>query len=149
FELARSHHDDSAELAASLGYTAHRLGLDADAFYWLRRALALDPSYAEARIYLGNILYDRGDNAPALYHLARLQPEDHFDDLGVWRTIELLKVARGIADDDDAELRPWFLRLAELGSEATAEDQLFGEIESLQADGSRLDPNQLELFATL
>ncbi|HRP07912.1 MAG TPA: tetratricopeptide repeat protein [Gemmatimonadales bacterium] len=149
FELARSHHDESAELAASLGYTAHRLGLDADAFYWLRRALALDPGYVEARVYLGNILYDRGDNAPALHHFARLEPEDHFDDLGVWRTIELLKAARGLADDDHPDLRPWFLRLAELGSESTMEDQLFGEIESLQGDGTRLDPHQLELFATL
>lgn len=148
FELARRHHGESAELAASLGYTAHRLGLDADVFYWLRRALALDDSYPEPRVYLANILYDRSENAAALFHFARLRPEDHFDDLGVWRTIELLKAARGIADDHH-ELRPWFARLAELGGEASPEDQLFGEVEALQADGGILDPHQLELFGTL
>ncbi len=148
FEVAQQHHADSAELAASMGYTAHRLGLDADAFYWLRRSLALEPCWAEPRIYLANILYDRNENAAALHHFLRLTPADHHDDLGVWRSIELLKAARGIPDEHD-DLRPWFQRLAELGGELTAEDQLFGEVESLQGDGTRLDPNQLELFGTL
>ena len=148
FELARAHHAESAELAASLGYTAHRLGLEADAFYWLRRALSLDDSFTEARIYLANILYDRSENGAALHHFARLRPEDHFDDLGVWRTIELLKVARGVGDDH-AELRPWLQRLSELGGDATPEDLLLAEVESMQGDGTRLDPNQLELFGTL
>ncbi len=148
FGLAHQHHPDSGEVAASLGYTAHRLGLDADAFYWLRRALALDDSYTEPRVYLANILYDRNENAAALFHFARLGPDDHLDDLGVWRTIELLKAARGIGDEH-SDLRPWFSRLAELGGEASPEDQVFGEIESLQGDGTRLDPNQLELFGTL
>jgi tetratricopeptide (TPR) repeat protein len=148
FELARTHHAESSEVAASLGYTAHRLGLDADAFYWLRRALALDSDYPEPRVYLANILYDRGENGAALHHFSRLRPEEHFDDLGLWRTIELLKLARDMADED-AELRPWFARLAELGEEASPEDLLLAEIESLQPDGSRQDPNQLELFGTL
>ncbi|HPF60615.1 MAG TPA: tetratricopeptide repeat protein [Gemmatimonadales bacterium] len=148
FELARAHHGESAELAASLGYTAHRLGLEADAFYWLRRAIALDEGYPEPRIYLANILYDRGENGAALHHFARLRPEDHFDDLGIWRTIELLKVARGL-EDEHAELLPWLARLAELGGEPSPEEMLLGEIEGLLPDGSRLDPNQLELFGTL
>jgi tetratricopeptide (TPR) repeat protein len=148
FELARAHHAESAELAASLGYTAHRLGLEADAFYWLRRALALDDGYAEARVYLANILYDRGENGAALHHFARLRPDDHFDDLGVWRTIELLKVARAVGDDH-LELRPWLARLADLGGDASPEDLILAEVESLQPDGTRLDPNQLELFGTL
>ncbi len=148
FELARTHHAESAEVAASLGYTAHRLGLDSDAFYWLRRALALDADYPEPRIYLANILYDRGENGAALHHFTRLRPEVHFDDLGLWRTIELLKLARDVGDDDD-ELRPWFSRLAELGEEASPEDLILAEIESLQPDGTRQDPNQLELFGTL
>lgn len=148
FELARVHHGESAELAASLGYTAHRLGLEPDAFYWLRRALALDDGYTEARIYLANVLYDRGENGAALHHFARLRPEDHFDDLGVWRTIELLKAARDVGDDHP-DLLPWLARLAELGTDASPEDVLLAEIESLQPDGTRLDPNQLELFGTL
>lgn len=148
FDLARTHHGDSAELAASLGYTAHRLGLEADAFYWLRRALALDDGYTDPRIYLANILYDRNENGAALFHFARLQPEDHFDDLGVWRTIELLKAARGVGDDDP-ELAPWFARLADLGGETSPEDHLLAEVESLLPDGTRLDPQQLELFGQL
>ena len=148
FELSHEHHPASAEVAASLGYTAHRLGMDADAFYWLRRALELEPGYPEPRIYLANILYDRGEIPAALLHFARVKPDDHFDDLGVWRTIELLKTARGAADNDP-EIRPWLARLAELGRDAEPEDMLLAEIESLQPDGSSRDPNQLELFGTL
>lgn len=148
FERARAHHSESPEVAASLGYTAHRLGLDADAFYWLRRALELEPDYPEPRIYLANILYDRGETAAALHHFAKTRPDDHFDDLGVWRTVELLKAARG-AGDDDPDVQLWLARLAELGGEASAEDMLLAEIEGLQPDGTPRDPNQLELFGTL
>jgi hypothetical protein len=37
----------------------HRLGNDEAAIATLRRALQLDDDFAEARIYLGNIHYDR------------------------------------------------------------------------------------------
>ncbi|MGH7584229.1 MAG: tetratricopeptide repeat protein [Gemmatimonadales bacterium] len=148
FELGYAFHADSAEVAASLGYTSHRLGMDADAFYWLRRALELDADFAEPRIYLGNILYDRGETAAAMLHFARVRPEDHFDDLGVWRTIELLKNTHGLADDDP-RIRPWLARLADLGRDADTEDLLLAEIESRQPDGSSRDPHQLELFGTL
>ncbi len=84
----------------------------------------------------------------ALLHFARVKPEDHFDDLGVWRTIELLKSARD-SDDNDPEIQPWLARLAELGRDADAEEMMLAEIESLQPDGSSRDPNQLELFGTL
>jgi len=148
FERAHTHHADSPEIAASLGYTAHRLGLDADAFYWLRRALELEPEYPEPRIYLANVLYDRGETAPALNHFARTKPEDHVDDLGIWRTIELLKLARNVGDDDP-DVQLWLARLADLGGEASPEDLLLAEIESMQPDGTPRDPNQLELFGTL
>src|SRR5258708_23373874 len=36
-----------------------------------RRALELDPSLGEARIYLANLLYDRGEYEAALFHLDR------------------------------------------------------------------------------
>lgn len=148
FERAQVHHARSPELAASLGYTAHRLGMDADAFYWLRRALALESEYTEPRIYLANILYDRGETAAALKHFSRTRPDDHFDDLGIWRMIELLKGAGGLRDEAP-ELQEWLARLAELGEEASPEDQLLAEIEGLQPDGTPRDPNQLELFGTL
>jgi tetratricopeptide (TPR) repeat protein len=148
FEISREHHPASAEVAASLGYTAHRLGMDADAFYWLRRALEFEPEYAEPRIYLANILYDRGEIPAALLHFARARPDDHYDDLGVWRTIELLKSARRCGDNDP-ELQPWLARLAEIGRDTDVEDVVLAEIESLQPDGSSRDPQQLELFGTL
>lgn len=148
FERARHHHPDSPEVAASLGYTAHRLNLEADAFYWLRRALEIWPGYSEPRIYLANILYDRNESAAALHHFLHLSPEEHVDDLGIWRTIELLKAARELRDDAP-DLRPWLARLAELGEEASAEDVLLAEIESRQPDGTPRDPHQLELFGTL
>ncbi len=148
FETGQRAHPGSPEFAANMGYTAHRLGMDADAFYWLRRSLAIAPDYSEPRIYLANILYDRGDNGPALHHFARLDPIDHFDELGLWRTIELIKAARDV-DDDASELLPWFNRLSELADGETPEDALIGEIESLLPDGTRLDPSQLELFGTL
>ncbi len=148
FEHAREHHSGSPEVAASLGYTAHRLGMDADAYYWLRRALEIEPAYPEPRIYLANILYDRGEFAAAFLHFARVEPEDHFDDLGIWRTIELLKTARDVGDDDP-EVQPWLARLAELGEEVHPDDAMLGEIETRHSDGTPRDPNQLELFGTL
>jgi Flp pilus assembly protein TadD len=148
FERVHQHHPDSPEVAASLGYTAHRLGMDADALFWLRRALELEPAFSEPRIYLANILYDRGEVTAAMLHFARTTPEDHFDDLGIWRVIELLKTARQVGDEDP-EVGEWLARLAELGSESSPEDILLAEIEGMQPDGTPRDPSQLELFGTL
>src|SRR5436309_3394027 len=91
FEVALTAHPDSAEAAACVGYAAHRLSDEADALYWLRRALELDADQGEARIYLANLLYDRGEYEAALFHLERTEPEDHFDGLAIWRLIELKK----------------------------------------------------------
>lgn len=148
FERVHHHHPESPEIAASLGYTSHRLGMDADALYWLRRSLELEAGFAESRIYLANILYDRGEISAAMLHFARTMPEDHVDDLGIWRVIELLKTARG-ASDDDPEIREWLARLAELDRDSSPEDALLDEIEGLQPDGTPRDPTQLELFGTL
>ncbi len=147
FELAATAHPDSADAAACLGYTAHRLGRDGDAFYWLRRALELDTGYADARIYLGNVLYDRGESEAALYHYDRTAPDDHFDELGLWHVIELRKAAYRLADDDP-ELVPWYERLAALAGDPDAVDELLAELEARQEDGGR-DPTQLELFGAM
>src|SRR6185295_16216013 len=112
FDLAASAHPESPDAAACLGYASHRLGNDAGSLYWLRRALELDASYAEARIYLANLLYDRGETEAALHHLERTQPEDHFDELGIWRHIELKKTIYRLPDEDP-ELAPWLTRLGE------------------------------------
>ncbi len=148
FELAATAHPDSSDAAACLGYAAHRLGRDGDALYWLRRSLELEPTSSEARIYIGNMLYDRGETEAALYHFERTEPMDHFDELGLWRAIELKKSVYRLADDDP-ELSPWYERLGEVAGDPDPVDELLAEVESLQPDGTVKDPRQLELFGTM
>jgi len=148
FELAQAAEPACAEAVACLGYVTHRLGRDGGAFYWLRRTLAIDPQYAEARVYLANMLYDRGESAAALAHFEKTNPPDHFDELGLWRTIELKRTLYRLADDDP-ELAPWLARLGELLPEPDPTEDLLAEIEAQQTDGTIRDPKQLELFGSL
>src|SRR6476619_2379126 len=148
FEQAVAAHPESPDAAACLCYASHRLGNDAGSLYWLRRALEIDAGYSEARIYLANLLYDRGESEAALHHLERTQPEDHYDELGIWRHIELKKSIYRLPDEDP-ELAPWLARLAEVAGEPDAIDMLLSEVEAQQADGGVRDPHQLELFGTL
>jgi Tfp pilus assembly protein PilF len=69
FEAGVQNAPESAEAVSCVGYTQHRMGDDEGAIATLRTALQLDGDHTEARIYLGNILYDRGDYEAALYHL--------------------------------------------------------------------------------
>jgi Flp pilus assembly protein TadD len=140
---------DSSEAVALLGYVQHRAGQEDDAVASLRRALQLDGENAEARIYLANILYDRGDYEAALYHLDRTTPEEHWDELGIWRLVELKKTIYRLADDDP-ELKPWDERLAELAEPTDDLDEMLGEIEQRFNDELNDTPqNQLELFGAL
>ena len=115
---------------------------------WLRRALEIEPGYSEARIYLANMLYDRGETEAALHHLERTQPEDHYDELGIWRHIELKKTVYRLPDEDP-ELAPWLIGSARSPASRTPIDMLLAEVEAQQPDGSVRDPHQLELFGTL
>ena len=148
FELAETAEPECAEVAACLGYVSHRLGWDGAAFFWLRRTLAIDPQYAEARAYLANMLYDRGESVAALAHFEKTEPQDHFDELGIYRTIELKKTIYRLAEDD-LELAPWLARLNELSPEPDPVEDLLAEIEAQQPDGTVRDPNQLELVGAL
>lgn len=148
FEYAIQAQPDSADAAACAGYAAHRLGREANALYWLRRALETDPDFTEARIYLANLLYDRGESEAALHHLERTSPEDHYDELGLWRYIELRKAAYRLPDDDP-ELQPWLHRLGEVAAEPDPVDLLLAEVEAQQPDGTIRDPSQLELFGAM
>jgi tetratricopeptide (TPR) repeat protein len=150
FEIAVQQAPDSAEGVACVGYALHRLGDDDGAITTLRRALQLDNDHVEARIYLANVLYDRGEFEAALYHLDRSTPEDHWDELGIWRLVELKKSIYRLADDDP-ELKPWEARLQELAGEPDAIDEMLAEIEQA-ADDAADDPevrSQLELFGAL
>lgn len=148
FEFAVTAHPESPDAAACLGYAYHRLGNDSGALFWLRRALELEPEFTEARIYLSNMLYDRGETEAALHHLEKTRPEEHYDELGIWRHIELKKTVYRLADEDP-ELQPWLQRLGEVAGEPDPVDLLLAEVEAQQPDGSVRDPHQLELFGTL
>lgn len=148
FEIALTAHPESADAAACVGYAAHRLTDEGGALHWLRRALELDPAHAEARIYLANLLYDRGEYEAALFHLERTEPDDHVDALAIWRLVELKKSVYRLPDDDP-EIAPWNRRLVELADEADADDFVLAEIEAMGPDGQIRDPSQLELFGTL
>jgi tetratricopeptide (TPR) repeat protein len=148
FEGALRAHPDSAEAAACVGYAAHRLADEGGSLHWLRRALELDPSLAEARVYLANLLYDRGEYEAALFHLERTGPEEHYDALAIWRLVELKKSVYRLPDEDP-ELVPWHERLNELAGDAAPEDLLLAEIEAMMPDGQIRDPRQIELFGTL
>ncbi len=148
FEGALRAHPDSADAAACVGYAAHRLADEGGSLHWLRRALELDPSLGEARIYLANLLYDRGEYEAALFHLERTGPEEHYDALAIWRLVELKKSVYRLPDDDP-ELVPWNDRLDELAADAAPEDLLLSEIGAMTPDGQIRDPRQIELFGTL
>jgi tetratricopeptide (TPR) repeat protein len=148
FEVARAAHPDSAEAAACQGYAVHRLGDEREALACLRRALELDPAHGEARIYLANLLYDRGEYEAALFNLERTTPEEHFDALGIWRLLELKQSVHRLPDGDP-EFLPWRQRLQDLMADTLLEDRLLAELEATGPDGQVRDPRQLELFGTL
>ena len=148
FDLAAQAHPDSADASAAQGYSAHRLGRDADAMYWLRRALAIEPTHVEARIYLANMLYERGESDAALHHFERTRMDDHYDELGIWRVIELKRTLYRLPESDP-EITPWLERLEELAGDPDPVDMLLAEVEAQQPDGTVRDPHQLELFGTL
>ena len=149
FEIAAQQTPDAAEAISCIGYAEHRLGNDDSAIATLRRALQMDPDHTEARIYLGNIFYDRGDYEAALYHLDRSTPEDHWDELGIWRLIELKKMIYRLRDTDP-ELRPWEDRLRDLSGELDDIDEMLAEIEAKAMDSVQSEAKgQLELFGAL
>jgi Tfp pilus assembly protein PilF len=153
FEVAVEQAPEAAEGVACVGYVLHRLGDDDSAVKQLRRALQLDGEHTEARIYLANILYDRGEFEAALYHFERTSPDDHWDELGLWRLIELKRSTYKL-DDDDPELRPWDERLTELSSGVDEVDELLMELEPARHDAAlereaEVARGQLELFGTL
>lgn len=139
----------SAEAVALLGYIQHRLNEDDAAIRTLRHALQLDDEHVEARIYLANVLYDRGDYEGALQHMDRTAPEEHWDELGIWRLIELKKSVYRLPEGDP-ELKPWEERLVELGQELDPIDEMLGEIEQRFNEELSNEPrSQLELFGAL
>jgi len=104
---------NSADLAAGLGYTLHRNEDENGALRELRRALRLDPSHHEARVYLAHLLYDRGEWAASLREFEAVPVSEHYDILAVARMIELRRALTG-NDGDSAEVKVYEERLEEL-----------------------------------
>ena len=152
FETAVQQAPDSAEAVACVGYAQHRLGDDEGAIASLRRSLQLDNDHAEARIYLANILYDQSEYEAALYHFERTDPEDHWDELGIWRLVELKRSLYRL-DENDPELKPWDERLSELASDMDDVDTMLMELEPQAGANGAPDAEtargQLELFGSL
>jgi tetratricopeptide (TPR) repeat protein len=145
FELALVSQPESAEATACLGYAAHRLGDDQTSARWLRRALELEPQDSEARVYLGNVLYDRGDFDGALEHYDQTHPQDHFEELALWRYVALKKSMYRL-EANDPEMSSWVDRLRELASAMSEDDRMLAEVEATLPDGTFLDPHQLDFF---
>ena len=122
-------HAGSAEAAAAYGYTLHRLDEETAARRQLRRALHLDSEYHEARIYLGHLLYDRGDWVGAAREFERVSPSDHWDTLAIWRLIELKRALEGL-QPGAAELAVWERRLEEVEGREDPIDLLLAEVEA-------------------
>jgi len=152
FETAVQQVPDSAEAVACVGYAEHRLGDDDASIGSLRRSLQLDGEHAEARIYLANILYDQSEFEAALYHFERTKPEDHWDELGIWRLIELKRSLYRL-EENDPELKPWDERLSELGSDVDEVDAMLMELDGRTggdtAPAAEAARGQLELFGSL
>ncbi|HUF50091.1 MAG TPA: tetratricopeptide repeat protein [Longimicrobiales bacterium] len=129
FAEAVEQHPNSAEAAAAYGYTLHRLDEETSARRQLRRALHLDSEYHEARIYLGHLLYDRGDWVGAAREFGRVSPAEHWDTLALWRLIELKRALEGL-EPGAAELTVWERRLEEVEEGEDPLDELLAEIET-------------------
>lgn len=149
FDVAVQQTPENAEAVAMVGYAQHRLGEEAAAVETLRKALQLDPEHSEARIYLGNLLYDQGEYEAALFQLDRTKPEDHWDELGIWRLLELKKSHLRMRDDDPS-LKIWEERLVELTPPSDPLEEMLAEIEQRAADQEQEEArSQLELFGAL
>lgn len=122
-------HPNSAEAAAAYGYTLHRLEEETAARRQLRRALHLDGEYHEARIYLGHLLYDRGDWVGAAREFERVSPAEHWDTLAIWRLIELKRALEGLQPGAQ-ELSVWERRLEEVEGLEDPIDELLAELEA-------------------
>ncbi|MBR9990842.1 MAG: tetratricopeptide repeat protein [Gemmatimonadetes bacterium] len=122
-------HAGSAEAAAAYGYTLHRLDEETAARRQLRRALHLDAEYHEARIYLGHLLYDRGDWVGAAREFERVSPTEHWDTLAIWRLVELKRALEGL-EPGAPELEVWERRLEDVEGQEDAIDMLLAEVEA-------------------
>lgn len=134
------------EARAELGYALYQLGREEEAVAALEEALEEDPELHEARAFLGNLLYDRGDYEAALDRFLEVPPGEVWDPLAVWRAVELLRGYRGLGPDD-AALEPYLEQLERLSSDPSPEERILAEVEAAEAGRpAERDRQQLDLF---
>lgn len=119
---------ESADAFASRAYTMHRFDRVEETIRDLRHALHLEPNHYEARIYLGHLLYDRGEWNDALTQFEQVPPADHWDTLAICRVVELKRSLLGY-QPGHPDLLLWDARLEELAAVADPIDELLAEIE--------------------
>ena len=125
------------------GGPVHRpvgLGDEDGALRQLRRALRKDSSFHEARIYLGHLLYDRGEWKAAHDSLEQVPPSEHWDPVAIWRLLELKRALYAI-EAGQPEIASWERRLDEIEGQSDPIESLLAEVEL-----RFLEPSQLELF---
>lgn len=140
FEETVRAHPQNSEVIAGLGYTLHRLGDEDGALRQLRRALRKDSAFHEARIYLGHLLYDRGEWKAAHDALEQVPPSEHWDPVAIWRLLELKRALYAI-EAGQVETLSWERRLGELEEQSDPIDSVLAEVEL-----KFMEPSQLELF---
>jgi tetratricopeptide (TPR) repeat protein len=94
-------HPRSADAAAGLGYTLHRLGDESGAHCELTRALTLDEGHHEARVYVAHLLYERGEWAASLEAFDHVPIGEHWDPLAIERVLELKRALSGGATEPE------------------------------------------------
>ncbi|HKK26746.1 MAG TPA: tetratricopeptide repeat protein [Gemmatimonadota bacterium] len=139
----------AADAAAELAYTLYQMSRADAALPLLERALRRNPTHHEARVFYGNLLYDRGDYGRALRAFEAVPPGKMWDPLAVWRAVELLRGFRGL-ENDSREVQLLLRQLEGLTEEPSPEDRLIAEVEAaadpLGASGPSRDRQQLDLF---
>ncbi len=118
----------SSEACAWVGILLHRIGRNAEAITMLRSAVQEDPANAEAQIYLANMLYEAGDREEALKHFHTTHAEDHWDEMGITRYIELEKEALGDSIPP-GYFDEWEYQLVLITEDFAPEDILLSEVE--------------------
>lgn len=134
---------ESADAVAAHAYCLHRIGEETRAIRELGRALRLDPTHLEARIYLAHLHYDRGEWELALHEFEQIPPSDHWDSLAVWRVLELKRLFQHAAPGDP-RLIAWEMRLEELEADLDPVDELLAEVEhrvAARSDSSYVGPH--------
>jgi Tfp pilus assembly protein PilF len=129
FRLAVKADPDASEATLELAFTLYKLGDLNGAFRWSRRASRGEPPHFDARVFYGNLLYEKERYAKALAVLASVPTTEMWDAVAVWRVVELFRRLRGLAPDTE-HVRPYVERLELLTADPTPEERILAEIEN-------------------